>query len=430
MTSRVHAGVGLAPDAVLPRRDDLLDEDLVAARLEELGRRAGNAPTVRACERVRARYRRGESLRATYRVTDQDGSRLVSARMFTSVKAASRFDRARDAAEGEGAPAGSVLFDESLDTVFWVFPHDRKLRGLADLTCPPPGLRHMFAAPWVASELVAYTPEKAATVRCLDQNADAVGFAKVQVDEEGRRSVETLTAVRRGLPEASTLRLPEPVGYLPERRLALFSAVPGRPLHELERAAVPDAMTALGVALTVLHRGPTRGLPSFTRLGPGRLSDAGMLLRAVRPDLAKLTESVVQALLSDPVRPTPAVLLHGDLHPKNVLVDGTVIGLVDLDQAAAGPAGAELGGIAARLWCPRPGDEIDRETASAAANALLAAYTGGPRHADLLWYAAAALLVERAVRAVNRVDLATLADLEQVLETALHWVSARTVEQP
>ncbi|NUR08666.1 MAG: hypothetical protein HOQ45_16885, partial [Nocardioidaceae bacterium] len=84
------------------------------------------------------------------------------------------------------------------------------------------------------------------------------------------------------------------------------------------------------------------------------------------------------------------------------------------------------GGLLARLWCPRPRDEIDGGTASAAADALLDAYVDPPRHTDLVWYAAAALLVERAVRAVNRVDADAIRDLEPVLTIALDWARHRT----
>ena len=120
------------------------------------------------CTRLRAKYRRGESLRATYRVGPDGDGRLVSARMFPAAKAATQFLRARDVAAGQGADPRSVLFDEETSTVFWVFPQDRKLVGLGRLTDPPPELRDVFGAPWTQSELMAYTPEKAATVRCTD----------------------------------------------------------------------------------------------------------------------------------------------------------------------------------------------------------------------------------------------------------------------
>jgi hypothetical protein len=103
---------------------------------------------------------------------------------------------------------------------------------------------------------------------------------------------------------------------------------------------------------------------------------------------------------------------------------------VDLDQAGAGAAAAELGGTLARLWCPRPNDAITTDTAATAADALLAAYAPLPERPALVWYAAAALLVERAARAVSRVDLATLADLEHVLTTAIGWATTSEGDRP
>ena len=421
MNSQVQAAVGLAPDPVLPRRDDLLDDALVGARLHELCERASAGGLTTECTRLRAKYRMGESLRATYRIVDDTGSRLVSARMFAADKAARQFLRAHDAALSEGASPSSVLFDESMSTVFWIFPQDRKLHGLGELTCPPAALRDVFGEPWAHSELMAYLPEKSATARCADGSGATVGFAKLQAGEEGRHSVAVLRAARRGLAEGGALRLPDAIGYLPGRQMALYSPAPGRPLHQVDRTAVPEAMAALGAALSVLHRQPTEGFAPFARLGPDSVARAGELVQAARPDLTLLTEALVGMLLSTPRAPGPTVLLHGDLHPKNVLVHDAGVSLVDLDQAGTGPAAAELGGTLARLWCPRPGDEIEAGTAAAAAEALLASYDRPPSPDDLLWYAAAALLVERAARAVSRVDVAVMAEQERVLTTALRW---------
>lgn len=421
MNSQLQAVVELAPDPVLLRRDDLLDEALVGARLHELFERTSARGLKTECTRLRAKYRKGESLRVTYRVVDDTGSRLVSARMFAADKAARQVVRAHDAALSVGAPPDSVLFDESMSTIFWIFPQDRKLHGLGQLTCPPPALRDVFGEPWAHSELMAYMPEKSATARCSDESGATVGFAKVQIGEEGSRSVAVLRAARRGLADGGVLRLPDAIGYLPERHMALYSPAPGRPLNQVDRTDVPEAMAALGAALSVLHGQPTEGFARFTRLGPDSVARAGELVRAARPDLAPLTHALVGILLSTPRAPGPRVLLHGDLHPKNVLVHDAGVSLVDLDQAGAGPAAAELGGTLARLWCPRPGDEIEPGTAAAAAEALLDSYDRPPSYDDLLWHAAAALLVERAARAVSRVDVAVMAELDRVLATALRW---------
>jgi hypothetical protein len=425
VSGRLRTGIGLAADPVLPRRDDLLDDEVVGSRLGALLDRAWGDGHGDGCTRVRARYRMGESLRATYRVGPDGGGPLVSARMFPAGKARVQFLRARDVALGQGADARSVLLDEETSTVFWVFPQDRKLSGLDRLTDPPPELRSVLGAPWTRSELMAYTPEKAATVRCADPHGRTVGFAKLQGGDDGRRSVATLRAVRRGIARDGILRLPEAIGYLPEEHLALFSPAPGRPLHQVARTAVPDAMSALGAALCVLHAQPADGFAPFTRLDPGGVAAAGDLVRAARPDLSPVTEALLDVLLPTAPGPGRRVLLHGDLHPKNVLVHDGGVSLVDLDQAGAGPAAAELGGTLARLWCPRPGDAIDVGTAEVAGESLLASYDRRPSRDDLLWYAAAALLVERAARAISRVDVAAINDLERVLSTALGWTERR-----
>jgi streptomycin 6-kinase len=421
MSSHAQETVLLAPDPVLPRRDDLLDDRVVGPRLAEL---LDHVPDNRggACERVRAKYRRGESLRACFRIGPESGGRLVSARMFPAAVAPGQFLSARDAAVQQGADPRSVLFDKETSTVFWVFPQDRKLLGLRRLTSPPAGLRSVFGAPWTQSELKAYTPEKAATVRCADASGATVGFAKVQSGDDGRRGVALLRAVRRGVTDRGGLHLPDAIGYLPDQHLALFTPAPGRRLHQLDRVDYPDAMAALGAALSVLHAQPIHGFAPLTRLDPDRLVAAGSLVRAARPDLGPVTEGLVGELLRTAPPPGPNVLLHGDLHPKNVLVHDQGVSLVDFDEACAGPAAAELGGLLARLWCPRPRDTIDPDTARTAAEALLAGYQRGPSRTDLLWYAAAALLVERAARAISRVDVATIGDLERILATARRWV--------
>ena len=288
MNSPAQAAVTLAPDPVLPRRDDLLDDELVGARLGELldGARDGRTGD---CARLRAKYRMGESLRATYRVGRGAGERLVSARMFPGDSAAGEFLRARDAAVGQGADPRSVLFDQVTSTVFWVFPQDRRLLGCRTGQPAEPELRRVFGVPWTQSELKAYKPERAATVRCADANGGTVGFAKLQRGDAGRRSVALLRAARRGVAEHGILRLPETIGYLHEQHeqyeqhMAFFSPAPGRPLNQLRVVTYPDAMAALGAALSVLHAQPTDGFAPFTRLDPDQLVAAGDLVCAARP---------------------------------------------------------------------------------------------------------------------------------------------------
>ncbi len=115
--------------------------------------------------------------------------------------------------------------------------------------------------------------------------------------------------------------------------MVLFSPAPGCPLNQLPWVDYPDAMATLGAALSVLHAQPTDGFVPFTRLGPDQLVAAGDLVGAARPDLAPVTDGLVDVLLRTAPTPGPNVLLHGDLHFKNVLVHDYGVSLVDFDEA-------------------------------------------------------------------------------------------------
>lgn len=411
---------GFAPDPVLPHRDLLLDPARVAARLERVLPRWGVTGPVEECERLRAKYRLGESLRAVHRVRAGGRELVVSARMFRP---------------GRAAREATGVFDETVDTVFWLFPEDRKLRGLDWVGAVPEGLRDAFGEPWVAGLVMAYAPERAVTVRCLGAGGQVLGYAKrfhadlpagagADADPgaaDAVRSQAILAAAGAGLPTGSPLRLARPLGI--RHGVSLYSAVPGVPLSAAPLR--PPVLAALGTALAALHRRPTDALGDHgTRLNPGRIRRAAELVGQALPGHAAAATRVADLLVASVPPPAPAVHLHGDVHPANVLVQPDGIGLIDLDQAGAGPAAADLGPLLARLRCAPPSTApADGALGTLAAAALLDGYgRDRPDDGELVWYAAAALLVERALRAVNCVRPEGLAELPTVLATATRWL--------
>ena len=95
--------------------------------------------------------------------------------------------------------------------------------------------------------------------------------------------------------------------------------------------------------------------------------------------------------------------------------------LVDLDQVAGGPAAAELGSAVAGLRYDAVVGALDAGTARSLEHMLLDGYAVTaplPREQTLRWYTAAALLAERALRAVNRVRPAGLLRLDEILDEA------------
>jgi aminoglycoside phosphotransferase len=366
----------LAPDPAVPERDALL------------------APTTDALpvpatsvEVLRCKYRVGESLRVVYRV---DGVRLISVR-----------------AGGGRRPR------------WWVFPNDRRLRDLRALLQPEPMWSLAASLGWHRSEVVEYAPERSLTVRAVDRSGATVGYAKRYAP--GSRDVGALaaryaaTATHLG---ASPVSSPRPLAWAAD--LLVLEAMRGTMLAEL--GVVADRAARLGLAIASLHgASPPPAAPAFDRLTAGRLSGAAAAIERAIPDLADGTRGLLDALLRRD-RPTrERVFLHGDYHPKNTLVDGDHVALIDLDQAGTGPAAADLGGFVARgCVATLLGRQGPLEEASVA-SAFLAGYASvrrAPTDAELRWHTAAALLGEQAVRAVSRVRADVLAVLPSIVERA------------
>lgn len=159
----------------------------------------------------------------------------------------------------------------------------------------------------------------------------------------------------------------------PDGPWCVTGRVPGRTLSEAWPAADPRTRRAmiesLGLALRALHR-----VPVTAGLLPPWLADAlaGAPWPAFHPPVVGAALQRVEAarrrpghdprLLADVAdwiqerlalfAADEPVLVHGDLHGSNVIVDqGRVTGLIDFAEALAQPADAELDTIL--RWCAR-----------------------------------------------------------------------------
>jgi aminoglycoside phosphotransferase (APT) family kinase protein len=202
--------------------------------------------------------------------------------------------------------------------------------------------------------------------------------------------------------EAAVVRLLEGSGVPHARRLAhgegpdgpwyASERLAGRSLHEVWPTADPSTrrslVESLGSALEALHR-----VPAPPGLRPPWLARAleGGSWPAFHPPLVQETVRRVEAarrrpdgdaeLLRDVAAwvqdrlpsfsADPPVLVHGDVHGSNVVVDrGRVTGLVDFAEAVAQPADVELDTLL--RWCARPQEFPPDPTARGLAASQLA----------------------------------------------------------
>jgi len=367
----------LAPDAAVPERDLLLRPTVDVVPVP--------AATI---EVVRCKYRVGESLRVVYRL---DGERLVSVR-----------------AGGGRAPR------------WWVFPDDRRLVDVAGMLRPDPAAPLAASLGWCRSELVEYAPERSLTVRALDRSGTVVGYAKRYApgSVDSGALAARYAAVAGHLHVAPGVSSPRPLARADD--LVVLEPMTGTVLAELRVDA--DRAAAVGAAIAWVHGAtPPSATPTFPRLSPARLTGAAAAVERAVPAAAAATRRLLDALRRAHRPPGGCVLLHGDCHPKNALVDGERVSLVDLDQAGLGSAAADLGSLLARGHVATLLRSRSPVEDAAVAGAFVAGYRSvrtPPPDAAIRWHVAAALLGEQAVRAVSRVRPDVLAVLPSLLDRA------------
>jgi aminoglycoside phosphotransferase len=380
----------LAFDAGVPHRDRLLDCEEMQDHLAGIrGSATRDLPSI-----VRVKYQPGRSLRVVYRFSaDRRAPDIVSCRTF---------------------PA---------KTMFWRFPADRRLQRIDALLRPAEGLASCFGRAWTRSQLAAYSPEKSAVVACLTIEGDTLGYAKQYASPADALNAEhTQRYVASSLDDAGPLRVPRVLGRNAAAHIVFSDVAPGTPVTDLVGAEFLHGAGVLGAALAQLHGVP---IPSHLMSGDVRpsaaLSDAASVIGRVQPWLAESAHDVAKILRSTCPSISQPVLLHGDVHLKNAFIDNEAISLIDLDQAAFGSPAVDIGSVVALFRSRAAAGICTRDEADTVISQFLSGYSRVrtlPSDSEIRWHTAAALVTERAVRAISRMRVALLQRLDVLLYEA------------
>jgi thiamine kinase-like enzyme len=343
-------------------------------------------PEIQHCERLRTKYRVGTSLRVLYEVRGSTKSYRIAARATES------------------------------NTMFWVFPHDRKIKNLSVLEQIPHELHDIGGQHWTRSRIVGHAPEKSLTAQCLSDNNKVLAYAKIYAGDEGQQVFNIYLDVAQALMQsAGDLQIPQALSYSDKHHLLLLESVPGI------SSATEVSFFRLGKALKALHSIKTpSSLPHCARFTPEAFAQTAETLTQARPDVASQVQQLAGQLITSGEHSGTGepVFLHGDVHPKNILLDGERLFLLDLDQAAAGVATVDLGSVIAGLYCNSCTGSLTWREAASLKRALLNGYGPITSSKALRRHVAAALFQERALRSVSRVRINSLRKLPEILSTA------------
>ena len=252
----------------------------------------------------------------------------------------------------DGPPPGAAVLQAGAMTVgAWRYPFDPCLPGLADLVLPGRSTEvvHDAVGHTVAARVVSYRAGRRAVVHVEGTRGSC--FAKVVAPAR----LERFLAVHDGL-LAAGVPVPRRLGADPRRGIAVTAPLPGTTAREVlerrGRAKVrpelhPALIEELAVSLGRFERAELGGRPA--RRDPLRdLAAHHQTLARIEPAWCAWLDDLVAAVERGDRDPARRVVVHGDLHDGQIVVDrrGHLVGLLDLDDVGLADPADDV----ANLW--------------------------------------------------------------------------------
>ena len=204
-------------------------------------------------------------------------------------------------------------------------------------------------------ELIKYRVGRRATIRLTGDDGDPVAYVKVLRPWKARKELRRLEAAHDVIGSiADAPPLPPVLDHNTEEGWIMLGALRGRSLHDLlwegsgaEEAALErtagvlarfHSIRAAELDLPVLR--PPMAPRQYAAIASGHLPERAAAYRRALDEIEALGEVVFS---QDRV-------VHGDLHDKNVLLDGEGVTILDLDMLHAGDPVEDVGNLAAHLF--------------------------------------------------------------------------------
>ncbi len=417
---------------------------------------------VQTCQVDSIKYRPGRNCSVSYLLAVHDPQRgrdfeqRVAARFCTGGDSARRHLKAlgRNALPSEVGPM--LLHLPSLDLLAHWLPNDAKLDALGVLY-DEATLRSQCLDQVVATltggrgrlidhrmTVAQYVPEHRACARVqLRMQREPGGpvttqtlYAKADAERLGARTHAVMQALCDSPAQAAgLLRTPQPVQWQAGVGLHWQLAVPGLALLDVDPAVGPAASARIGQQLAVLHATPVPAARTpICEQWHAQPRRAAALLGLVNPEWTPLLSRLAARLEAGApaLEREAAVTLHGDLHPRNILVDGPSLAFIDLDNVRLGPAVLELGAWVADALYRAVLDGAAQRQAAPSWRAFLAAYANASGYAAdeslLAWSTAHSLLCQRAYRCVANLKPGRFAAVPALLALADSIAAAGTLD--
>lgn len=180
---------------------------------------------------------------------------------------------------------------------------------------------------------------------------------ELRPDDHGRQTFNLLSELsQNGFDSQSDLKVCEPLAYFPEWNLLLRSKVSGRELSTIlasDNKLLDAYLKHVAEWIAKLHSTSVDKVEAVTvrdeeKIADDRLQRLSHAYRNHADNLRGLTDRVLAEKRT--VDPGQFTLIHGDLHPKNILVNDSSLTVIDFDHACIFDPAKDIGYFLAELF--------------------------------------------------------------------------------
>ena len=186
------------------------------------------------------------------------------------------------------------------------------------------------------------------TLRFRDSTKNYIGLYRESDERLGHTFSVMKTLRSNGFGEDSRLRVPSPILYIPALSFLMMEQAQGEPLREvLERRSDPDPYVK-GAArwLAKLHSCNITVDGASSRddeiANSHRYARAALwLLPTLRSEIQSISNQLIDAQKT--LQPCVGKPIHGDYHPRNIIVSPDLTTVIDFEEARMGDPAFDMG---------------------------------------------------------------------------------------
>jgi thiamine kinase-like enzyme len=410
--------------------------------------------SLESCEIGRVKYKPQQNCLVYYtlylkNVASQQIEKQIVCARFYAQDSYSRFEKTKGEAVIQTNLGQPIAHIPELKLILWVFPNDRKLHYLDQLTnaaflkntlLPQVISAHLGQHWTIASlnhQLVHYAPEHTCTVRIqLQLETDTVTYVnkeqeltlygKTYYNEEGLETYRLMQLLwnskerKQGL-----LTIAKPLSYHPEYKMLWQRGLAGTPLlnQDLSSKAFRQVLIQIAHSIATLHQTPLDCQKKMSLSDwQEKLNHTKNLLDHLQPALAQELESLLSEILKQAkhLEQPPKATLHGDLHLQNFLLYENKVSIIDLDNLCEGSPWQDIGSFIAGLYYRALLEAVPISTIESLSEIFCQAYAlASPWKFDqdaVGWHTATALINERIYRSISRLKPGRLASINELIK--------------